>query len=103
MKFTLALTALTFLFTASASAAPTELCREGTSFKRDCNTCRCDPKSGRTQCSLMKCAGATVDRCPKGTIFKRKCNTCRCDARTGAIACTKQICLPQRAAAKSTR
>ncbi len=98
MKLTLVSAALAILFGgSSAFAAPTELCREGTSFKRECNTCRCDAKSGRTQCTLMKCTGTAIDRCPSGTTFKRECNTCRCDAKTGSVACTKMSCVRKRA------
>lgn len=96
MKFILTAAIALSLTASTAYAAPTELCPQGTSFKRECNTCRCDPKNGHTQCSLVKCAGETVDKCPKGTLFQRQGNTCRCDAKTGAVACTKKAYDPKR-------
>ncbi len=30
-------------------------CPHGTHYKKDCNTCTCDPKTGMTRCTLMKC------------------------------------------------
>lgn len=101
---------------------PTE-CREGHTWKEDCNTCRCS--GGRKACTMMACLGLgasgagsglespsllpapihespivlpaplTSQDCVPGETWKEDCNSCRCLPSRQA-ACTMARCISRR-------
>lgn len=87
------------------TAPHTRECEPGTTFKRDCNTCRCTP-SGLAACTRKMCIHMPTEdehtaakrsvvaakECEPGTTFKRDCNTCHC-SDTGLALCTKMKCV----------
>lgn len=76
-------------------------CEPGTTFKRDCNTCKCAENGKDISCTEKACAPQqqelTVDdpnfRCTPGDQFKKDCNDCTCSAHGKSMFCTLNLCV----------
>jgi len=77
--------------------------KQGSSFKDDCNTCRCGSR-GRVACTKMfcrprpllktkdVCIGKKGEEIAVGDNYYDGCNNCFC-SKGGMLACTKRACL----------
>eukprot|EP00754_Rhynchopus_humris_P027612 Rhum_TRINITY_DN15098_c2_g1::Rhum_TRINITY_DN15098_c2_g1_i4::g.132905::m.132905 len=62
-------------------------CKEGETWKEDCNTCSC--RNGMAACTKMACP----PKCKEGSTWKQGCNTCSCS--NGRELCTMMACAPK--------
>ena len=92
-------------------------CTPKTSFKYECNTCRCSNDGKEAACTYRLCAPGESRKkrqtnavgvpntpgfsCAPGTSFKYECNNCRCGLDGKTAACTFRFCLPGELKAKT--